>query len=50
MVDRLANLNKRLPEAEADRIVLEAQARLIRKHEYDALPAVNDDDAVAWIV
>jgi capsular exopolysaccharide synthesis family protein len=43
VVDRLADLNKRLTEAEADRIGLEAQTRLIRKHEYDALPAVIDN-------
>ena len=43
VVDRLADLNKRLTEAEADRIGLEAQTRLIRKNEYDALPAVIDN-------
>jgi len=43
VVDRLADLNKRLTEAEADRITLEAQARLMRKNEYDALPAVIDN-------
>ncbi|MGH7794168.1 MAG: GumC family protein [Candidatus Binatia bacterium] len=40
VVDRLADLNKRLTEAEADRIGLEAQARLIKQREYDSLPAV----------
>ena len=43
VVDRLADLNKRLTEAEADRIGLEAQTRLIRKNEYEALPAVIDN-------
>jgi capsular exopolysaccharide synthesis family protein len=43
VVDRLADLNKRLTEAEADRIGLEAQTRLIRKQEYNALPAVIDN-------
>lgn len=40
VVDRLADLNKRLTEAEAERIGLEAQARLIRRRDYDSLPAV----------
>ena len=40
IVDRLADLNKRLTEAEADRIGVEAQARLIKSREYDSLPAV----------
>lgn len=40
VVDRLADLNKRLTEAEADRIGLEAQASLIKKRDYDSLPAV----------
>lgn len=46
VVDRLADLNKRLTEAEADRIALEAHVRLIRKQEYDALPAVLDNRLV----
>ncbi len=46
VVDRLADLNKRLTEAEADRIGLEAQSRLIRKNDYDALPAVIDNRLV----
>ena len=40
VVDRLADLNKRLTDAEAERIGLEAQARLIKKRQYDSLPAV----------
>jgi polysaccharide biosynthesis transport protein len=40
VVDRLADLNRRLTEAEAERIGLEAQARLIKRRDYDSLPAV----------
>ncbi|MGH7872580.1 MAG: GumC family protein, partial [Candidatus Binatia bacterium] len=40
VVDRLADLNRRLTEAEADRIGFEAQARLIKSRQYDSLPAV----------
>jgi succinoglycan biosynthesis transport protein ExoP len=40
VVERLADLNRRLTEAEAERIGLEAQARLIKNREYDSLPAV----------
>ncbi len=40
VVERLADLNKRLTEAEVERIGLEAQARLINKRAYDSLPAV----------
>jgi polysaccharide biosynthesis transport protein len=40
VVERLADLNKRLTEAEADSIALEAQVHLIRKRDYDMLPAV----------
>src|SRR3989442_2119988 len=40
VVERLSDLNKLLTEAEAERIALEAQARLVRKREYDSLPAV----------
>ncbi len=40
MVVRLADLNQRLTEAEADRIGLEAQIRLVRGRDYEAIPAV----------
>jgi len=40
VVDRLADLNKRLTEAEADRITLQAQVQLIRQRAFDSLPAV----------
>lgn len=40
VVERLADLNKRLTEAEAEHIGLEAQVQLIRMRDYDSLPAV----------
>ncbi|MCH8055258.1 MAG: polysaccharide biosynthesis tyrosine autokinase [Deltaproteobacteria bacterium] len=40
VLDRLVDLNKRLTEAEAERIALEAQVRGIRRGSYDALPAI----------
>jgi polysaccharide biosynthesis transport protein len=40
VLERLSDLNKRLTEAEADRIALEAQIRLIRKRDYESVPAV----------
>lgn len=43
VVDRLSDLNRRLTEAEANRIDLEAQVRLIRKRDYNSLPAVLDN-------
>ena len=46
VVDRLADLNKRLTEAEAERIALEAQLRLVRKRSYDSLPAVIDNTLI----
>ena len=46
VVDRLADLNKRLTEAEADRIGLEAHARLIKQREYDSLPAVINNPLI----
>lgn len=39
VVDRLADLNKRLTEAEAERISLEAKVRAIRHGNSDGLPA-----------
>lgn len=47
VVDRLADLNRRLTEAEAERIGLEAQARLIRRRDYDSLPAVINSGLIA---
>jgi capsular exopolysaccharide synthesis family protein len=46
VVDRLADLNKRLTEAEAERIGLESQARLIKQREYDSLPAVINNPLI----
>ena len=40
VVERLVDLNKRLTDAEADRIGLESQVQLIRKRSYASLPAV----------
>ena len=40
VVQRLSDLNKRLTEAEGERIALEAQVHLIRKRAYDSLPPV----------
>ena len=40
VVERLADLNKRLTEAEADRITLQAQVQLIRRRAFDSLPDV----------
>lgn len=40
VVDRLADLNRRLTEAEAERIGIEAQVRLIRSVEPQSLPDV----------
>ena len=40
VVTRLADLNQRLTEAEAERIAFEAQVHLIRSREYGSLPAV----------
>jgi len=43
VVDRLSDLNRRLTDAEASRIELEAQVRLIRKRDYNSLPAVLEN-------
>ena len=47
VVERLADLNKRLTEAEAERIELEAHVRLIRKRAFDSLPAVIGSSLVS---
>ena len=49
VVERLSDLNRRLTEAEADRISLEAQVRLIRKREYDSLPAVINNTLIGTL-
>jgi succinoglycan biosynthesis transport protein ExoP len=43
VVERLAELNRRLTAAEADRIVLESQVHLIRKRDHDSLPDVANN-------
>lgn len=45
-VDRLADLNKSLTEAETERITLETQMPLIRRGESDELPAVIDNNLI----
>ena len=46
VVDRLADLNRRLTEAEVDRIGLESQAQLIARRDYDSLPAVINNPLI----
>lgn len=46
VVERLSDLNMRLTEAEAERITLEAQVYLIRKKNYDSLPAVSQSPLI----
>jgi len=46
VVDRLADLNKRLTEAEADKISLQAQVQLIRQRAFDSLPAVINNPLI----
>jgi succinoglycan biosynthesis transport protein ExoP len=40
VLDRLADLSRDLTNAQVDRIGLEAQVAIIRKHDYNSLPAV----------
>jgi len=46
VLDRLTDLNKRLTEAEADRITLEAQVQQIRRDNVALLPAVIDSPLI----
>jgi capsular exopolysaccharide synthesis family protein len=46
VVERLADLNRRLTEAEADRIALEAQIQVIQKREFESLPAIMNSTVV----
>jgi capsular exopolysaccharide synthesis family protein len=46
VVDRLSDLNRRLTEAEAERITLEAKVRTIRGGNYDVLPGVVSDPII----
>jgi capsular exopolysaccharide synthesis family protein len=41
LVERLSDLNRRLSEAEAEKLGLEAQLHVIRKQNYDAIPAIS---------
>lgn len=49
IVGRLTDLSTRLNEAEADRIGLEAQIQVMRKGNYDALPAIGGSAMVQGI-
>jgi capsular exopolysaccharide synthesis family protein len=46
VVDRLSDLNRRLTEAEAERISLEAKVRTIRSGKYDSLASLASDPVV----
>ena len=46
VIARLEDLNQRLTDAEADRIGLEAQMRLIRGYDYNAVPAVINSSLI----
>jgi capsular exopolysaccharide synthesis family protein len=46
ILDRLADLQKDLTQAQVERITLEAQSSLIKKHEYASLPSVMDDATI----
>jgi polysaccharide biosynthesis transport protein len=46
VVERLADLNRRLTEAEVERIGLESQAQLIRRRDYDSLPGVINNPLI----
>jgi polysaccharide biosynthesis transport protein len=46
VVERLADLNRRLTEAEAERIALQGQVSLIRAGKYDELPAVINNTLI----
>ena len=49
VIERLADLNKRLTEAEAERITLEAQVRLIRNRDYNSLPPVINSPLIGQL-
>jgi capsular exopolysaccharide synthesis family protein len=46
VVDRLSDLNRRLTEAEAERIALEAKVRTIRSGNYSVLPGIVSDPVI----
>lgn len=45
-IERLTDLNRRLTEAEADRIALQAQVQQIRQRAYESLPAVISNSLI----
>ena len=49
VVDRLSDLNDLLSQAEAERIGLEAQVKLIQHRDYDALPEVSRNTLIQTI-
>jgi capsular exopolysaccharide synthesis family protein len=49
VVERLADLNKKLTEAEVERISLEAQVHLIRKRDFDSLPSVIGNSLISTL-
>ena len=46
-LERLSDLSRRVNEAEAERIGLEAQEEMIRRRNYESLPAVISSDLIA---
>ena len=46
VVERLTDLNRRLTEAEADRIALQAQVQQIRQRAYESLPSVISNQLI----
>ena len=46
VLERLTDLNKALTETSTERIALEAQAKLIRRGNYDTLPAVANNPLI----
>ena len=46
VLDRLADLNKQLTEAQVARIALEAQVQQINRHDYGSLPQVMQDTTI----
>jgi capsular exopolysaccharide synthesis family protein len=46
VVERLTDLNRRLTEAEVERIGLESQAQLIKGRQYDSLPGVINNPLI----
>lgn len=49
VVERLSDLNRRLSEAEAERITREADVKLIQRRDYDSLPGVANNSLIQSI-